>query len=96
MNRAKKLLRRVAGTLDLPADVIAGLPKMELTGDAEFSMEPHKGLLAYEDRQIIVDSSLGPVQILGRDLSIKRMNQARITIMGTIDAVTLQDGDRHE
>ena len=45
MNKAKKLLSDAAQRLELPADIAAGLPKMELTGTVEFSLEPHRGLL---------------------------------------------------
>lgn len=48
MNRARKLLSSTAAFLELPADVLAGIPKMELIGFQEFSIEPHKGLLEYE------------------------------------------------
>ena len=42
-----QLLERVAGALDLPADMMAGLPRVELIGDQELRMENHRGILAY-------------------------------------------------
>ena len=59
MNRARKLLVDAAGYLELPADILAGVPKMELTGFQEFSIESHKGLVEYKKsklalRQILV------------------------------------------
>lgn len=93
MNKAKKLLSDAAQRLELPADIAAGLPKMELTGTVEFSLEPHRGLLEYEKTRIAVSSALGTVEVLGQGLSIKRMNQERITIVGQITAVELpEDG----
>lgn len=95
MNRAKKLLTGAAGKLDLPADIVAGLPRMELTGFEEFSLEPHKGLLEYADREIILDSSVGQILVRGENLSIKLMNRARITVTGHLAAVELLGGDGH-
>lgn len=95
MNRAKKLLVRAANKLELPADIVAGLPKMELTGFTEFSLEPHKGLLEYADHEIILDSSAGHICVRGSGLTIKLMNRARITVAGRLTAVELLGGDGH-
>lgn len=92
MKKARKLLTRVSQKLELPAEIAAGLPKMEMTGTAEFSMEPHKGLLEYEQERISVASSVGTVTILGNGLTIRLMNQERITVVGEIRAVELPGG----
>ena len=47
------LLERTAEALDLPGDVLAGLPHIELTGNRELRMENHKGILAYGEEEII-------------------------------------------
>lgn len=94
MNKARRFLANTAGFLELPADVLAGLPKMELTGFREFSIEPHQGLLEYEKEQITIDTDLGRVNLLGRELTIRLMNSSRITIRGDLYAVELQEGRR--
>lgn len=93
MNRAKKLLAKAAGSLDLPADIVAGFPKMELTGFMEFSLEPHKGLLEYADHEIILDSSVGQICVKGERLTIKLMNRERITVTGNLTAVERLGGE---
>lgn len=95
MNRVRKLLAGAAGKLDLPADIVAGLPKMELVGFTEFSLEPHKGLLEYADHEILLDSAAGQICVKGQNLTIKLMNQVRITVAGTIWSVELAEGDHH-
>ena len=94
MNRAKKILASAADKLDLPADVLAGLPKMELTGFRQFSIEPHQGLLEYEKERISIKSDLGRIDIIGEDLRIRLMNSQRITINGRLRSIELQEG-RH-
>ena len=41
---------RTAEVFDLPADALAGLPKLELVGDQELWVENHRGILSYGDR----------------------------------------------
>ncbi len=93
MNKARKLLSDAALMLDLPADILAGLPKMEITGFQEFSIEPHRGLMEYDKDQIGVDTNLGKIWVIGNDLGIKLMNRERITIKGKLLAVKLQEAD---
>ena len=45
--RREGLLERTAQFFDLPADVVAGVPRLELVGTGELRMEHHKGILAY-------------------------------------------------
>lgn len=42
--RRPGLLERTAEALDLPADALAGLPRLELVGDGELRMENHRGI----------------------------------------------------
>lgn len=91
MNKARKILMDAAGHLDLPADILAAVPKMEVTGFQEFSIEPHRGLLEYEKEQIGIETNLGKIQIIGSGLNIKLMNRNRITISGDLHAVRLRE-----
>ena len=45
--RREGLLEKTAELFDLPADALAGLPKVELVGDRELRIENHRGILAY-------------------------------------------------
>ena len=92
MNKARQFLANTAGLLELPADVLAGVPKIEMTGFQEFSIEPHHGLMEYEKEQITIDTVLGRVDLLGRGLTIRLMNSSRITIRGELYAVQLREG----
>lgn len=91
MNRARRFLVDAAGYLELPADILAGIPKMEITGFQEFSIEAHKGILEYEKDQIGIETDLGKVYILGKNLTIKLMNRHRLTIKGSLSSVRMGD-----
>ena len=65
--RRPSLLERTAKLLDLPADSLAGLPRLELIGDGELRIENHKGILAYGEEEIHVSGGGFLFQIAGRD-----------------------------
>ena len=90
--RARELLAELAEKADLPADIAAGLPTMELYGFREFSLEPHDGLVEYSRERISMESTVGRVSVVGENLTIRRMNRQRITVAGQLRAVELQEG----
>ncbi len=92
--RARELLAELAEKADLPADIAAGLPTMELCGFREFSLEPHDGLVEYSRERISMESTVGRVSVVGENLTIRRMNRQRITVAGQLRAVELQEGGR--
>lgn len=91
MNKARKFLMDAADHLELPADIVASVPRMEIIGAQEFSIEPHKGLLEYEKEQIGVETNVGKIRIFGAGLTIKQMNRNRITVAGDIRSVCLRE-----
>lgn len=95
MNVARKLMEQASRKLELPAEIVAGLPRIEVTGTGELSVEPHKGLLEYAQERISIDSSIGPICVTGQRLTIKLMNCKRITVTGSVLAIELPQ-DRHE
>ena len=89
MAAAGKWLQELSQKLELPADILAGVPRMELIGSELFTMEPHKGLLEYERTKICISSAIGVVQVHGSGLGIKLMNYTQITISGKICRVSV-------
>ena len=43
----KKVFLEAAELFDLPADLVAGLPHVEVLGSGYFYMEHHRGILSY-------------------------------------------------
>ena len=64
MNRIEDhdILTKTAELLDLPMDVVAGLPSLELMGNRQLFLTRHKGILSYSDTAI--DVNCGSLQLL--------------------------------
>ena len=84
------LLERTARLLDLPADVVAGVPRVELTGDGELRMENHRGILDYSSEEIHVSGGKLAVRVLGENLELRAMSRTELLITGRIRAVELE------
>ena len=83
------LLERTAELLDLPADAVAGVPRLELVGTRELRMENHKGILAYGDQEIQVSGGVFLIQIRGSGLELRAMTGLELLITGHITGVQL-------
>ena len=67
------ILGGVAELFDLPVDVVAGLPRLELIGNRQLYLERHTGLLAYSDTQIDANTGFGVPRIRGERLTLVAM-----------------------
>ena len=87
--RRPVLLEKTAQLFDLPADVIAGVPKMEIVGDSEFRMENHKGILSCGEREVHVSGGIYLVKISGEGLEVRAMTGLELLVTGKIHSVEL-------
>lgn len=83
------LMEKTAELLDLPADVLAGVPRLELVGDGELRLENHRGILAYGREEIHVSGGRFLIQISGEGLELRAMTGLELLITGTIRQISL-------
>ena len=81
------VLDTVAELFDLPADLVAGLPRLELIGNRQLYLERHTGLLAYSDTQIDANTGFGVLRIRGERLTLVAMTGEELRIGGKINGV---------
>ena len=88
--RRRSLLEQTARVFDLPADAVAGVPRVELTGDRELRMENHRGILAYGEEEIRISGGAYIVRVTGQGLQLRTMNTLALLITGRIDGIGLE------
>ena len=82
MKPARRFLVKAAKLFDLPADIAANLPHIELRGFEECSLDCHRAIIAYEPEKIIVAVNTGEVTIEGANLELRHMHRDRLTVTG--------------
>lgn len=81
------VLGTVAELFDLPADIVAGLPRLEMVGNRQLYLEHHTGLLAYTEEQIDANTSAGVLRVKGERLNLMAMTAGELRIGGRIASV---------
>ena len=85
--KESRVLDTVAELFDLPADVVARLPHLEMIGSRQLYLEHHTGILAYSDEQIDVNTTGGVLRVRGARLALMAMTAEELRLSGRIDAV---------
>ena len=83
-------LARTAQTFDLPADIVAGLPRIELIGNGQLQMENHRGILSYREDEVVVSGGKLLVRIQGSELELQSMSANALLVAGVIRSVQLE------
>ena len=86
------VLGSVAELSDLPADIVAGLPHLEMVGGRQLYLERHTGILGYSQEQIDVNTVSGVLRIKGEKLTIVAMSAEELRIGGEIATIELVRG----
>ena len=87
MGEKEGLLLRASKLFDLPADALAGAPRVEVVGDGELRMAPHRGILAYGPEEIHISGGSLVVLVRGSGLELRAMTPEELLITGTVTAV---------
>jgi len=79
--------------LEVPKEVVTGLPKITILGFNEIYIENYKGVLEYEEFYIRINTFIGIVNINGYNFNIKQMTEDDILITGQIDSISLENDE---
>ena len=85
----RDILEKTAELLDVPVDIVAGLPNMELLGDRQLFLSGHQGILSYSDTRIDVNCGSLLVRVEGEKLQLVSMSADELRIGGKIDRLEL-------
>lgn len=88
--RLRAAAARIAGRLELPAELIAGVPRVCITGKNEVTVEQHRGVAHCTPDEICVRAADGLVRVTGAELRIRKMDKNIIALTGCVYAVALE------
>jgi len=80
-------LDSLAELFDLPADVVAGLPHLEMVGSRQLYVEHHQGILSYSGECIDINTAHGVLRVEGRGMELLAMTGEELRLGGRIDRV---------
>lgn len=87
-----RTLHRIAQMIDVPAEVLISVPRVEVVGHLQFRVENHHGLEAYESDRIVVRTPDGRLTVTGRQLVIGWIDRNEMLVTGQVYNLAFQEG----
>lgn len=82
--RKRSLPLEVAERFELPAEAMAGVARLTITGARRAVIEDHKGLLALGEDLVAVDGGRVTIRLRGEGLQLRAMDKKELVITGEI------------
>ena len=95
MGELVDFMTAASGKLGVPAEMLSGLPVIELTGDRAVMLGQHGGIVSYSDVEVRIAVNIGFVTVCGSELIIRVMNRQKIILCGKITEVRIER-QRHD
>lgn len=86
-NSQKQIREKMIHNLELPKDLMLGVPIVTMTGRREVLIENYKGILNLETSFIKVQTKNGVIFISGTQLSVEYYTNEEMKITGLIESV---------
>ncbi|WP_069649329.1 sporulation protein YqfC [Caloranaerobacter ferrireducens] len=77
----------ISEILELPKDIVLDLPKITLIGNLQIYIENHKGIIEYSKQRIRINTNIGILRIIGKDLTIRTIVTEEVIVVGEIEIV---------
>ena len=85
--RMEEIKSSLSEILELPKDIVLGLPKITMIGNLQVYIENHKGIIEYSKTQIRINTKKGVVKISGKEMYIRTIVTEEIIVIGEIENI---------
>lgn len=88
----KNLKARITDAAGMPKDVLLGVPLLTIAGQSEACIENYRGILEYTDKLIRIQTKLGKIHVIGKNLQIEFYTNDEMKIVGHITVIEFHEG----
>lgn len=83
-------LDKAAEIFDIPGEVVAGMPRITVTGCRRVLVENHKGILEYGSEEIHINGGRMVLKLRGRGMELRSLNNTELLITGRISGMEFE------
>lgn len=77
----------MADAVNMPKDVVLGVPIVTITGQVELCVENYRGIIEYTDVLIRIKTKIGQIKVVGKNLQIEYYTNDEMKVTGRILSV---------
>lgn len=88
--RKDSFLDKAAEIFDIPGEVVAGMPRITVTGCRRVLVENHRGILEYGSEEIQINGGRMVLKLRGKGMELRALNTAELLITGRITGMEFE------
>lgn len=81
-------MSKIIDAIELPKDIVLGIPYMTMYGDLELIIENHRGIRCFNDELVEVFAKSNIISVKGRSMTVSEYTRDSIVIQGHIHQIT--------
>ena len=90
MPKERNLEYFLAHFLELPKELVMGLPRITVLGNIQMNVENHRGIIEYTSERVRIATNIGELWVTGTDLALRTIFPEEIAVDGQIHSITLE------
>lgn len=79
--------KQMTEALELPKEIMLGLPLISLIGREEVTIENYKGILEYSEESVRIHTEVGILHIDGQGLCLRSLSGEWLVVTGRIESL---------
>lgn len=80
-------MESLSSSIKLPSDILAGAPILTMTGQTELCIENYKGIIEYTGDLLRIQTKIGRIHIIGKNLIIRYYTEDGMKVSGWIEHI---------
>ncbi|MBE6062776.1 MAG: sporulation protein YqfC [Clostridium butyricum] len=89
-DKFRKSKEKILNKLNFPSDISLDMPKIVVIGNREITIENHKGIIAFENNMVKINSRIGAITINGQKFEILFIGETSMTISGIFNGISYE------
>lgn len=89
-DKKDNFLEKAADIFDLPGEVVAGMPRITVTGCRRVLVENHKGILEYGTDEIHINGGKMVLILRGSGMELRSLNPTELLITGRLSGMEFE------
>lgn len=86
-NRKHVNRENLVNALELPKDLLLGMPYLTMSGNQELLIENHRGFLTYSEKQMVILTKTFQIEITGTGLYVEYYTADHMKIQGHMEQI---------
>ena len=81
-------MSKIFDAIELPKDIVLGIPYVTMYGNLELIIENHRGIRCFNDELVEILSKSNIISVKGRNMSISEYTKDSIVVEGYIEQIS--------